>query len=81
MKSNNSKGPIPIYPWDVWLRLGTSRTLRKGKDFTCSLRSMTVYLYHNAKRRGVRVKVLDAGDGALQIIVHDGKPARRKRSA
>lgn len=72
-KRRSKFGPKPgtgqKYPWATWLD-GKRRTIRRGKDFKCSLRSMTVYLYQRATQFGVQVKVIDLGRDRLRIQAH-----------
>lgn len=76
MSGKNSKGRN--YPWDLWLTAGTSRKLRHNKEYHCSDRSMTTYLYAMAKTKGVRVMVKAPKPGVLAITVHDGELDGRK---
>lgn len=67
-KTSNGKN----YPWDLWLQKGSSRLLRHGKDYLCSDRSMTTYLYSMAKVKGVRVMVQQPEPGRIKLTVHNG---------
>jgi hypothetical protein len=69
-KSKAKIGAPPKYPWDKWLKPGTTRLLVRGKDFTCSIRSMIVYLYQRATKEGRSVTVEEAGYNKLNLEVH-----------
>lgn len=65
-------GSIGKYPWTKWFD-GRQRTIRRGKDFKCSVRSMTVYLYQRAALYGLQVSVNSIGASKLSIQAHNGK--------
>lgn len=67
-KTSNGKN----YPWDKWFQQGTSRTLKLGRDFHCSVRSMVVYIYTKARANKVRVMVETQSNQSLKLTVHDG---------
>ncbi len=69
-KSKARIGAPPKYPWAKWLKPGSSHLLTKGRDFTCSLRSMIVYLYQRAAKDGLRVTITEAGANKLQLEAH-----------
>jgi hypothetical protein len=55
------------YPWSRWLKPGSSRILRQGRDYTCSTRSMICYLYEVAARKELTVSVNSLSDSSIQI--------------
>lgn len=78
MSGKNSKGKN--YPWDLWLKKGTSRKLKYNKHYFCTDRSMTTYLYSMAKAKGVKVVVKAPKPGVLSITVHNGNLDGRSKS-
>ncbi len=69
-KTKTRIGAPPKYPWPKWLKAGTTHLLTEGKDFTCSLRSMIVYLYQRATKEGKTITINEAGSGKLHLEVH-----------
>jgi hypothetical protein len=57
------------YPWDVWLRKGSTHTIEYKKDFTCALVTMTAYLRNKASQYGRRVSIQTLGNTRLKFKV------------
>lgn len=61
------------YPWEKWLD-GRRHTLKPGKDFSCTMRSMVVYLYTRAKLKGCSMEVIEVkGNLSIKAICKKGK--------
>lgn len=61
------------YDWPKWLKVGSSFTLRRGKDYESTDRTMAAYIYRMARQRKVKVVVSQLKDGVIKIITHMGK--------
>lgn len=61
------------YDWDKWLKVGAKTTLTKGKHFTCTIRTMSAYVYARARAYNVQVSVREVSEGKLTIIASKRK--------
>ena len=73
-KAPTRLGAPQKYPWEKWFKPGTRHTLKRAKhpkgDFSCSVRSMIVYLYNRASKNGVSITVTEAGYNKLLLETH-----------
>lgn len=69
-------GPQTRYPWRKWLD-GKKHILNRFKDFQCTTKTMTVYVYATARRHGRKVHVHELEEGKLQIQAHDGNGKKK----
>lgn len=56
-----------IYDWETWLA-GGQKTLRKGRDFTCSFSSLVQQARNAANRLGYKIQVTEVEE-TVQIVV------------
>lgn len=68
------------YDWSKWLVVGKTTTLKAGKHYTCSDRTMTSYVYRVARRMKVKVVVSQPKEGVVKITAHTGDLDGRSRS-
>lgn len=76
------------YPWSRWLTPGAVTTLRRGRDYESTDRTMTAYIYRVARRyrqknkaSKVHVSVSQPKEGVIKITAHDGKLDGRRKGA
>lgn len=60
------KGPKPVYDWDKILN-GEAWELVKGTDFSCSIGSLKVYIYQQARIRGLKVSVSVINERTIHV--------------
>jgi hypothetical protein len=67
--SNKKRHHLAKYPWESWLRKGSTHTIVYRKHFTCSLNTMLVYLRQKASRDGRRVSIKTVDNNTLRFKV------------
>lgn len=70
-------GPESPYPWDEWLKPGTTWRLHEGEDFECLPSSIVQIIRRHARKRGRSVSVYRE-DGAV-VIVNAGDNKRQRK--
>lgn len=55
------------YPWDQWLAR-RRRRLQRGADYACSQSAMAQQIRNAAVRLGLRVSLVDVGDGLIITV-------------
>lgn len=65
---DKQRGRPPLYPWDKWLKPGSTTILEKGEHFDCQSRSMELLARRQVQRRGLEARV-SGKDGFVTIKV------------
>jgi len=53
-----------LYPYDEWFD-GQIWKISKGIDFNCTIESMRISLFNQAKKRGIKVRTSKKGNDTL----------------
>lgn len=63
------------HPWDQWFS-GEKLLLEKGKDYTCTDRTLVAAAHASARKRGIRVRtsVIKEGTVVLQALFNEQAP-------
>lgn len=62
-------GPKDKYPWSKWFSAKIPFNIQQGKDFTCAVKSMDVWIRQKSLKLGVIVSIQTVDERTLRITV------------